>query len=117
MKTVKVEKDWLVQIVGTNRDGHRAQFERAFEGYRAECIRVLTENLAAFKAGKRTHLVWQEFPPEDHTKEYDRVLAMLDASVDETIELTSEEFAQYVQDDWSWRERWTASNTKYLDRM
>lgn len=116
MKTVKVNKDWLKEIVARNRAGHRVQFERAFEGYRAECIRVLGENLDAFRRGERSRLVWSEYPPEDHTKEYDRVLAMLEASVDITIELTNQEFAQYAQDNWEWHERWVMSNAKYLEQ-
>lgn len=115
MQTVKVSKDWLKQIVAKNRIGHRKQFERAFEGYCTECIRVLNDNLDAFSKGKRTRLLWNEVPPEDHTKEYDRILSMLDASVDQTIILTNVEYAQYALDDWQWRERWTTSNAKYLN--
>jgi hypothetical protein len=32
----------------------------------------------------------------------------------EEIELTEQEFAQYVMDDWSWKGQFTATNSAYL---
>jgi hypothetical protein len=41
--------------------------------------------------------------PTSHIKEYDRVLDMLEASLDEEFELSDKEFSQYVRDEWSWK--------------
>ncbi len=114
MQTVTVNKDTLIEVMTKNREQHRDAFEEAFDGYHKECIRVLEENLAQFRAGTRKRLEWRESPPEDHTKDYDRVLKMLAMSVDDEIDLLSNEFECYVQDDWGWKQAWGTSNSKYM---
>lgn len=114
MKTVRIKKSDLVATLTTNRAQHRDQFEKAFRGYRDECIRVLTENLEALKTGRRIQVRVYDVMPADQTKDYDTALNMLSMSVDDVIELTYQEFQQYVEDNWRWREDWTNSNMKYL---
>lgn len=44
---------------------------------------------------------------------------MLAMSVEDQIELTSQEFAQYVRDDWAWKRQFTDTidaTTQYLGR-
>lgn len=109
MQTVSVKKAELLAIVQTNRDQHRAAFEKAFAGYQKECMEVLQNNLDALLKDSKHIVVFFEQPPADHTDDYDRVIAMLKMSVDENIELTNLDFAKYVQDDWDWKD----SNSKY----
>jgi len=113
MKTVKIKKSVLVEVVSRNMQQHREQFEKAFDGYRRECESVLSQNLENLKMNRRHVVRFSEIPPEDHTDDYRRVLAMLDMSVDDVIELTNQEFQQYVQDDWNWKSQWIGSNSKY----
>lgn len=105
-----------MEIVRKNRDGHRAQYEKAFEGYQQECIKLLEANLESLKNGKGHVVNFQEIAPYDHTRDYDRLIEMLGMSVDDAVELTNREFGQYVQDDWEWKSDWASSNSKYLSR-
>lgn len=116
MESVKVKKDALKDEIQANRDKHRAEYVQAFEGYRRACIQALETNLEAFRTGRTQRVLINEQPPEDHTKDYDRVLRMLEMSVDDEITLAASTFAQYVLDDWGWKHQWAASNSKYLDR-
>lgn len=116
MKTVRINKGDLVEKLTANRKNHRAQFEKAFEGYRQECIKLLTENLNLLKDGRNIVVKFYEQAPEDHTDDYDTILNMLNMSVDTSIELTHQEFQQYVEDNWNWRENWAASNMKYISQ-
>ena len=114
MRTVKIYKDELLTKLKSNRDDHRAGFLKALDAYRREAIEVLEEAIEDAKAGKRiitsTHLI----EPVDMTREYDQVIAMLQMSVDDIVELTHQEFQNYVMDNWSWSEHVSASNTAYL---
>jgi hypothetical protein len=51
--------------------------------------------------------------PEDHTDDYDRVLAMAEMSVDEEIELNADDFAMYVMDQWHWKQSFTETTSYY----
>lgn len=115
MKTVKLDKIKLLKIVKKNREGHRSEFEKAFDGYRRECESVLQANLESLRTNKGHIVQFQEFPPTDHTGDYDRVLLMLEMSVDDNVELEVREFSRYVQDDWDWKEQWSVSNAKYTN--
>lgn len=113
--SVKVSKSSLRNTIQINRDAHRAEFEQALEGYRIACITALERNLAALKTGKAERVFINEQLPEDHTSDYDRVLKMLAMSVEQDVVLSSENFDQYVLNNWHWRHVWVASNTKYLN--
>ena len=114
MRTVKVNKAELAKILEGNRAKHKDEYKDAFEGYVKTAIEKLEENLAKFKDGEITKLRWNEQPPTSNVKDYDRVIQMLEMSVDAEIELTSEEFQNFVQDDWHWKESWRLSNSKYM---
>jgi len=113
MKTVRVNKGELIQIITENKRKHRDLFSKAFDGYRLECIAILTENLNSLQKGICRAVIFHEQAPEDHSEDYNTVLNMLNMSTDSIIELTHQEFQQYVEDNWNWRERWAASNMKY----
>jgi len=114
MDSVKVDKAELQTVVKHNREKHHATWKAAFDGYRRAVITALENNLEAFKTGRAERVFINESPPEDHTKDYDRVLCMLDMSREDQITLSSESFEQYVLDDWKWKRAWTTSNSKYL---
>ena len=114
MRTVKIKKPILVEVLTKNRNAHRELYEKAFEGYRDECMKCLNHNLQALTEGKRVEVRIYESCPVDHTEDYDTILNMLDMSVDDVIELSHSEFQQYVEDNWQWRESWNNSNSKYI---
>lgn len=116
MDTVKVKVAELHKVIKANRENHRAEFELAQQGYREQVIEILDERLKAARAGKKMILSIVLPFPEDHTKEYDRVIRMLEMSVEEVIEIAQHEFAMYVMDDWSWKAGWAASNTGYMEK-
>jgi hypothetical protein len=97
-----------------NRDSHHDQFEKAWQGYCKMVRAELEHKLERIKAGKPIDRYLGHTPPEDHTGDYDDVIAMLEMMLDESIELTQGQFKQYVQDDWGWKEQWVTSNTAYM---
>jgi hypothetical protein len=109
--TVKVAD--LRAEIQANRDNHRAIFEEAVRKFRAEMISVLDKRLNDAKAGRHVDQYLGLLEPEDHTRDYDRVLKMLDMHDDEHIEIDQDEFAQYVMDDWGWKRLWVANTLSY----
>lgn len=113
--SVRIRRKDLLDKLTANRDGHRSVFEEAIDGYHKAVIDALEEALEDAKAGKQYRP--QIFLPEpaDHTPDYDRAIAMLEMSLDEELELTAGEFAQYALDDWGWKRDFMATTSNYTN--
>ena len=113
MQTVRIDKSTLKRKLIENRARHREIFLEAQEGFRACAIRELDKILSDARAGARIQNVWSMVAPIDQTREYDRVLAMIDMTLDDSIELSERDFARYVLDQWEWHREFIASNARY----
>lgn len=117
MYEVKVARGALLERITVNRDGHRAAFEKALEEYRLAVVAELEDWLKRARAGenvaRRTVLV----QPQDRTADYNRVIDMLEMSVDGEITLDAQSFARYVRDEWEWKDQFASAvmgNRTYL---
>lgn len=114
MKEVRVRTVRLKERIQANREEHSKQHKLAVDGWANEVSFLMLKDLEALRSGERRKLAILDPLPEDHTPDYDRVLAMLDMSEDEFQTLEMDVFRQYVLDDWSWKQRWSVSTAKYL---
>lgn len=117
MKEVRIKKDKLLQILNKNWDEHREIFLAAQVEYRKQAVALLDEQLALARTGQPFVLskIVELVSPEDHTNDYERAIQMLELSVDDTIVLSTADFANLVQDQWSWSRQWAHSNSRYVD--
>lgn len=113
MQTVKINRNVLLEKVRKNCQEHRALFLKAQEGYRAKVIEELDVMLSEAREGKRIRRVISLPEPHDHTSDYDRVIAMLEMSVDDIVVLSSSEFEAYVLDNWNWKALAMTVNSTY----
>jgi hypothetical protein len=116
MQNVTVKCSDLLFKVQANRDAHRDLFLKAQEGYRTAVIAELDKMLAEARDNKPIRRMVSLPEPIDHTKDYERVLAMLAMSTDSEIELQAHEFDQYVLDNWDWKQHALFTNSSYLAR-
>lgn len=117
MKDITVNKTELREQVQVNRDAHRAIFEQAVKLYNERLLDALQARVERVRLGQKINLYITLPVPEDHTKDYDRILAMLDMELADTIVVTQSEFAQYVMDDWSWKESFMNNSTAYVSGL
>ena len=114
MYEVKVNKEELLTILKFNRERHQEIYKKAFVGYREEVIQhlefILSEILE--KDGKINTKI-DLIVPQDHTAEYDRIIGMLEMSVDETIEIDGTEYRQYILDEWDWSKNFSSTSSSY----
>jgi hypothetical protein len=113
-ETVTVKKSELLDVLKKNRAEHRDTFERALKGFHAAVVKKLDEALADARAGRKYSHMFALTKPEDQTKDYDRVIKMVEMSVSDTVTLTKEHFACYVMDDWRWKDAFRGSTAMYL---
>lgn len=111
--TVKVNRNSILEVLKKNREKHRSVVEEAQVGYRKAYIEEMERRLDDAKNGRPLKPQINFVVPQDHTKDYDRVIKMFMFSVDEEIEIGQEDFAAYVEDDWAWRRQWAIANSQY----
>ena len=114
MKTVIVRKDELLDTLRINRSKHREVFEQAQKGYRIKAIKLLDAALKDAERGLEIRTYIELESPIDQTRDYDRVISMLEMSVDTKVELSENEFSQYVLDDWNWKRQFLTTNSMYM---
>jgi hypothetical protein len=111
---ITVPKDELLRVMRGNRDKHRTVFLAALDGYTQEKRRLLEDELKRIAADRRPReLRLLLSVPEDHTRDYDRVIGMLEMDTSETFTLDEQTYAQYVADDWAWKRAWAKMSSRY----
>ena len=114
MNKVRVKKQSLLEILQANQKKHRAAFEEAIANYRKLAIELLDQSLEAARNGQKFRMHFQLIEPQDMTKEYSRAIRMLEMHVEDDIELSNQEFRNYVEDNWTWSQQWKTSNRAYI---
>ena len=102
LKVVRVSKGQLLEKIRACRAQHVRDHAEALMGYQLKVVSELAAALKEAKDGMRYKVVFALPVPESRVKDYDRVIAMLEMSLDDTLELPASEFARYVLDEWEW---------------
>lgn len=103
-------------MVQQNLAKHNEVLKQAKDGYIKAVKMHLEKHLADVQAGKKVNLrVFADLEaPMDASAEYQTIISMLEMSTDEVIELTHQQFKQYVQNQWNWRANFVNQNRKYV---
>ena len=113
MNKIKINKKILLKAVTANRNHHQKIVFEALKGYRTIVLEALEQRRQAVLKHQQIHLRFTHDEPEDHLKEYDRIIKMLEMSSETVIELSGQEFDWYVMDNWHWKDQWIHSNALY----
>jgi hypothetical protein len=113
VQQIEVQKSALVEQLTANRAKHRAVFEKAIEGYRKEATKQLDALVTELKAGRAPKIRVILPLPVDHTRDYDRVLKMLDLHIHDTYRLDEADVARYIEDDWDWKREFIRTSSAY----
>lgn len=107
MKSVNVYKKELLTVLRENRTKHVNEYLSAVTVYRDDVVARLKKMLSdakveAQKTEPKFDLRIDLDAPKSYVESYDTAIKMLEMSTDEIIELSLQEFSQYVEDKWSW---------------
>lgn len=111
---VRFDKKFLVDTLTANKEKHKAEYEEGVEEYWLTCQQKVAE--ISKQIEERTYKERYIHLPSkltSHVKDYERVLSMLEATVDSEISLNQKEYSQYVLDDWEWKEDFTNVKSSY----
>jgi hypothetical protein len=120
MRTVNVNKETLLKTVRENKEKHIKAYQEGLADYGVVIKKVAEKNVERAKSfdGKEA-VQFRSYPsfPLSYEKEYDRAIAMLEFSVDTTIELEQQIFNQLVLDEWQWKMSFDATNSSYKSML
>lgn len=115
--TVTVVKERLLDILRGNQASHTQTFREAIDGYRDKLKEGLNKLLSDLSYGRRIRDDLQRLAflsePESHAAEYSRVIRMLEMHQGETVQLSEEQFKNYVEDDWKWSDNFKTVSSSY----
>ena len=113
MKSVKVDRALFIEKVEANRNAHRSLYEEAMKGYQKFLVAELQDRVEEAMAGKKVDRYIRIEEPEDHTADYDRILAMAEMSMEDVLEISQQEFGWYILDQWAWKDQFIATSSTY----
>ena len=119
MKEVTVDTKALRKILVTNKEKHKADFEKAWSAFVRTVIAKLKETLKQIEKGrikdfKKTLNSLAYMPvPQNHTESYDRAIAMLDMHQEPVVILTDGDYQQYIEDNWRWKQEFQTTSASY----
>ena len=98
-----VKRTLILETLQANKKKYVAEFLKAQELYHKMATEALESRLHAFREGKGKDLSFNIPKPKNHTSEYDKTIAFFEASNDESITLTKEQWDSIVNDEWDFR--------------
>lgn len=113
MKSVRVDASKLLEILRKNREVHIKEFNEAVTEHRAKVIEQMKKNLTQAEDGGKLVCAISLPEPKSYESSYNLAIKMLEMSLDKEIELSYDEFQQYVEDEWGWKNSFTATASLY----
>jgi hypothetical protein len=110
---ITVDKADLLVKLRENREKHRTVFLAALDGYKKQATEILKSHIRAIEEGRTPLLVISLARPEDHTRDYDRVIGMLEMDKSGEFRLDAVTYGNYVNDDWRWKREWARMSSSY----
>lgn len=117
LSTVRIGGEALLARLKHNRQEHLQAFERAMVAYQEAIILELNAQLERARAGQPPRQFSRLVRPTDHTRDYDQVIELIELSLDREFELTAQDFARYVRDDWEWKAGFTESTNAVYEYL
>lgn len=113
--TFSVQK--VLETMKKNVETHKKEFQELLDKNRAHAMKELALCIEEASTGvypdiskiqKAIHL-----KPVDHSKDYQRIISMLEITTQSEIDLTVAEFDRYMNDNWDWKESFLSNKTAY----
>lgn len=113
MNTVRIEVSKLLAHLMKNREAHKIEYAEAMDGYRDAVIKALSDKLKKARKEEDVDHSIKVVRPTDYTDSYDEAIAMLEWTTEKEVEIDRQQFKQYVQDEWVWKQAFAATSALY----
>lgn len=113
MEKIVVKKEELLDKVNKNLSIHKEEYGEAVENMKKEAQAYFKKQLSAIRKDQNYDKGHNFTVPQSHEDDYKQIIEMLNMTVDNEIELTYNEFQQYVMDRWDWSHSFKAATSFY----
>lgn len=114
---VKVKKDDILNKLRANREAHIVEYQKAVENYWRKAQELLDERMSMFGSEPNLeavpHMHFEISAPENFVESYDSVIGMIEASADDTIVLSRQNYLMFMDDQWEWKDHFAYLNSTY----
>jgi hypothetical protein len=115
-RTIRVNKQQLIDKIKENKKNHVEEYAKAVIAYKEEALRQLA-NLTQKVTEGALDIKLNLITPIDNSTNYDKIVEMFEWEVDEVVELEQSEFLEYVQDETEFARSAKFSNMMYVDSI
>jgi hypothetical protein len=111
-RTIKVNKAELIKQIKGNKQNHIIEYGKAVTAYKIEGTKQLLLLLDSVDKGSLKASL-NLTSPVNNSENYDKIVDMFTWEVSDEVELTQDEFKEYVQDDTSFSRNAKFANMSY----
>lgn len=112
-RTIRVEKQKLIDKIKENKKNHINEYKQAVIAYKKEALKQLAELIDKVNNGE-LDISLNLITPVDSSDNYDKILEMFEWEVEDQVDLEQNEFIEYVQDETDFARQAKLSNTAYF---
>ena len=112
-RTIKVVKAKLIEQIIENKEAHIIAYAKAVEAYKKEALKQLSELTERVENGA-LDIKLKLTTPVDNRENYDKIVGMFEWDIDSEVELTQQEYNEYILDETESARHALMSNTAYL---
>lgn len=116
MKSIRMARLDLLTIVRENKQKHISLFNESVNDYKTLVLKISLENKVLAESGQLSEfkkLKLYPTPPVSYESSYAKAIRMLELCIDEIVEISEDEFNQFVLDEWHWKNMFVSSNALY----
>lgn len=113
-RMIKINKKDLIIQIEENKKEHIEEYEKAIKAFKIESLKQLRTLIERVTDNKIDNISLKLTIPIDNSENYDKIMEMFLWEVNDMVELSQEEFKEYVQDETSTSLNAKFSNTMYL---
>lgn len=135
MRKVNINRKELLAKLETNLIQHVENYNEAVKEYKQAALVDIQEKKNSVKksldelekkvSASKTpvtlavadNLYFEIKPPVSHEGDYKEIIQLFQWEVNDTVELDSQEFSQYILDNWSWKGELENSRTFYATKQ
>lgn len=115
-RTITVQKAKLITQIKENKKNHIEMYEKAVVAYKKEAIEQLATQMKRVEEGELNANL-ELVTPLNNADNYDSIVQMFEWDIRTEVDLTQNEFKEYVQDENALSEQALFSNTMYSSRF